>query len=302
MERDIIIIGGGPAGLTAAIYTSRARYNTLVLEEKSIGGQIIITTEIENYPGFPKGILGPELAMLMEEQARKFGTEISYESVQKIDIDTKTIYTDQNKYTCKALIIATGATPSKLKLPKEEELTGRGISYCATCDGAFFKDQIVAVIGGGNTAVEEALFLTNFAKKVYLIHRRDKLRAEKCLQERIFANEKIEVIWNSIVHSIEGENTLTGINIKNKISGEITHLPLDGLFIFVGYTPKTDFIKDIIELDENGYIKVNEKKQTNIPWIFAAGDCVSKPYKQIATAVGDGCSAALSAIAYLEGY
>lgn len=302
MEKDIIIIGSGPAGLTAGIYTSRARHSTLILEEKSIGGQIIITTEIENYPGFPKGIMGPELAMLMEEQAKKFGAEISYESVHKIDIDSKKIITDQNEYTCKALIVATGATPSKLNLPKEEELTGRGISYCATCDGAFFKDQIVAVIGGGNTAVEEALFLTNFAKKVFLIHRRDKLRAEKCLQERIFQHPKIEVIWNTVVDSIVGEDSLKGINIKNKINDEVKFLPLDGLFIFVGYTPKTDFLKNIVELDESGYIIVNYKNQTNIPWIFAAGDCVKKPYKQIATAVGDGCTAALSAIAYLEGY
>lgn len=302
MERDIIIIGGGPAGLTSAIYTSRARHNTLVIEEKAVGGQIIITTDIENYPGFPKGILGPELAMLMEEQAKKFGAEIKYDSVKKININEKKIITETEEYICKALIIATGATPSKLNLTKEEELTGRGISYCATCDGAFFRDQIVAVIGGGNTAVEEALFLTNFAKKVYLIHRRDKLRAEKCLQERLFKHEKIEVIWNTVVDSIEGDDTLKGINIKNKLNGETSFLPLDGLFIFVGYTPKTDFLKGLIDLDENGYIKVNNRNQTNIPWIFAAGDCVLKPYKQIATAVGDGCNAALSAIAYLEGY
>ncbi len=302
MTKDIIIIGGGPAGLTSAIYTSRARHSTLVIEEKAVGGQIILTTEIENYPGFPKGIMGPELGMLMEEQAKKFGTEIKYDSVKSINIDEKKVITEKEEYTCKAIIIATGATPSKLNLPKEEELTGRGISYCATCDGAFFKDQIVAVIGGGNTAVEEALFLTNFAKKVYLIHRRDKLRAEKCLQERLFEHDKIEVIWNTIVDSLEGDDSLKGINIKNKITGQISLLPLDGLFIFVGYTPKTEFLKGLLELDENGYIKVNEKNQTSIPWIFAAGDCISKPYKQIATAVGDGCTAALSAIAYLEGY
>jgi len=213
MEKDIIIIGGGPAGLTSAIYTSRARHSTLVIEEKAIGGQIIITTEIENYPGFPKGVMGPELAMLMEEQAKKFGTEILYDSVKSIDINNKKVFTENGEYTCKALIIATGATPSKLNLPKEEELTGRGISYCATCDGAFFKDQEVAVIGGGNTAVEEALFLTNFAKKVYLIHRRDKLRAEKCLQERIFEHEKIEVLWNTLVDSIDGDDALKGIYI-----------------------------------------------------------------------------------------
>ncbi|MCX7769480.1 MAG: thioredoxin-disulfide reductase [Proteobacteria bacterium] len=302
MEKDIIIIGGGPAGLTSAIYTSRARHSTLVIEEKAIGGQIIITTEIENYPGFPKGIMGPELAMLMEEQAKKFGTEIIFDSVKLIDLDNKKIITENSEYKCKALIIATGATPSKLNLPKEEELTGRGISYCATCDGAFFRDQVVAVVGGGNTAVEEALFLTNFAQKVYLIHRRDRLRAEKCLQERVFEHKKIEIIWNTIIDSIEGQESLRGVNIKNKITGETTFLPLDGLFIFVGYTPKTEFLKNIVDLDENGYIKVNNKNQTSIPWIFAAGDCVLKPYKQIATAVGDGCTAALSAIAYLEGY
>lgn len=302
MEKDIIIIGGGPAGLTSAIYTSRARHSTLVIEEKAVGGQIIITTDIENYPGFPKGIMGPELAMLMEEQAKKFGAEIIYDSVKTIDINSKKVITERGEYICKTLIIATGANPAKLNLPKEEELTGRGISYCATCDGAFFKDQVVAVIGGGNTAVEEALFLTNFAKKVYLIHRRDKLRAEKCLQERTFENKKIEIIWNTVVDSIEGDDTLKGINIKNKLTNETSFLPLDGLFIFVGYLPKTDFLKGLIELDETGYIKVNNKNQTNIPWIFAAGDCVAKPYKQIATAVGDGCNAALSAIAYLEGY
>lgn len=300
MDKDIIIIGGGAAGLTAAIYTARARHNTLVIEEKSVGGQILITTEIENYPGFPDGIMGPELGMLMERQATKFGAEIVYESVLKIDSTNKKVITDKNEYTCKALIISTGATPMKLNLPKEEELTGKGVSYCATCDGAFFRDQVVAVIGGGNTAVEEALFLTNFAKKIYLVHRRNKLRAEKCLQERIFNNEKIEVIWDNVVTSIEGEETLKGITIKNVKTGELRFVDLDGLFIFIGYTPKTDIVRDIVELDENGYIKVDKKNQTSIPWIFAAGDCVSKPYKQIATAVGDGCNAALSAIAYVE--
>lgn len=300
MEKDIVIIGGGPAGLTAAIYCSRAMLKTLVIEEQSIGGQMVFSTEVENYPGFPNGIMGPELGTLMEKQALRFGAEISYDKINKIDWESKKIYTDKEVYSCKALIIATGASPMKLNLEKEKELTGRGISYCATCDGAFFRNQVVAVVGGGNTAIEEAIFLTNFASRVYIIHRRDKFRAEKYLQEKALKNEKIVPLWNKVVTKLNGDEDLTSIVIKDVLSGKEENLQLSGLFIFVGYSPRTELFRGVINIDEKGYILADENRGTNMEWVFAAGDCVKKPYKQIATAVGDGCTAAMSAIAYLE--
>jgi len=300
MEKDVIIIGGGPAGLTAAIYCSRAMLKTVVIEEQSVGGQMVFTTDIENYPGFPDGVMGPELGGLMEKQAKRFGTEIVYETIKFVDKNNKKIVTDRNEYSCKALIIATGASPMKLGLEKEAELTGKGVSYCATCDGAFFRDQIVAVVGGGNTAIEEAIFLTNFASNVYIIHRRDKFRAEKYLQEKALKNEKIKPLWNKVVTKLHGDDSLSAITIKDVLTGKEETVNLSGLFIFVGYKPRTEVFKDVVDIDEVGYIVANEFRQTNVDWIFAAGDCVKKPYKQIATAVGDGCTAAMSAIAYLE--
>lgn len=300
MSYDIIIIGGGPAGLTAAIYASRAMQKTLVLEEQAIGGQMMYTTEIENYPGFPEGIMGAELGNIMEKQARKFGTEIRYESFKELDLEKRLVKTTTGEYDFKALIIATGASPAKLGLPKEEKLTGRGISYCATCDGAFFRGQTVSVIGGGNTALHEALFLTNFAEKVYLIHRRDKFRGEKYLQEKIFKNPKIELVLNSIPKEIIGEEEVQGLKILNLKDNKEQILDLTGIFIFVGYTPKTEIVKNVVELNEQGYIKVDRFLKTSVPYIFAAGDCIDKPYKQIASAVGDGCVAAMSAINYIE--
>jgi len=300
MEKDVIIIGGGPAGLTAAIYCSRAMLKTVVIEEQSVGGQMVFTTDIENYPGFPDGVMGPELGGLMEKQAKRFGTEIVYETIKFVDKNNKKIVTDRNEYSCKALIIATGASPMKLGLEKEAELTGKGVSYCATCDGAFFRDQIVAVVGGGNTAIEEAIFLTNFASNVYIIHRRDKFRAEKYLQEKALKNEKIKPLWNKVVTKLHGDDSLSAITIKDVLTGKEETVNLSGLFIFVGYKPRTEVFKDVVDIDEVGYIVANEFRQTNVNWIFAAGDCVKKPYKQIATAVGDGCTAAMSAIAYLE--
>jgi len=300
MEKDVIIIGGGPAGLTAAIYCSRAMLKTVVIEEQSVGGQMVFTTDIENYPGFPDGVMVPELGGLMEKQAKRFGTEIVYETIKFVDKNNKKIVTDRNEYSCKALIIATGASPMKLGLEKEAELTGKGVSYCATCDGAFFRDQIVAVVGGGNTAIEEAIFLTNFASNVYIIHRRDKFRAEKYLQEKALKNEKIKPLWNKVVTKLHGDDSLSAITIKDVLTGKEETVNLSGLFIFVGYKPRTEVFKDVVDIDEVGYIVANEFRQTNVNWIFAAGDCVKKPYKQIATAVGDGCTAAMSAIAYLE--
>lgn len=300
MEKDVIIIGGGPAGLTSAIYCSRAMLRTLVLEEQSVGGQMVFTTEVENYPGFPEGIMGPELGILMEKQARKFGSEISYESIKNIDIKNKKVITDKNEYHFRALILATGAAPKKLNLEKELFFTGRGVSYCATCDGAFFRDQIVAVVGGGNTAIEEAIFLTNFAKKVYIIHRRDKFRAERYLQEKALKNDKIIPIWNKVVVELLGEESLSAIRVNDIVTKRDELIELSGLFIFVGYKPRTEIIRDIVALDDEGYILTNEQRQTNIEYIFAAGDCVKKPYKQIATAIGDGCTAGMSAISYLE--
>lgn len=301
MNYDIIIVGGGPAGLTSAIYTARALQKTLVLEERAVGGQMVLTTEIENYPGFPEGVMGAELGNLMEKQAKKFGAEIRYGSFKNIDVKKMCLKTDGEEFYFKALILALGAEPAKLGLPKEDQLTGKGISYCATCDGAFFRDQKVAVIGGGNTALEEALFLTNFASKVYLIHRRDHFRGEKYLQEKVIKNPKIQMILSTIPVEILGDNELNGLKVKNLKDENEYILDVTGVFIFVGYRPKTENLKGILELTEQGYIKVDKYLRTSVPFIFACGDCIDKPYKQVASAVGDGCVAGMSAVNYIEG-
>jgi len=300
---DVIIIGGGPAGLTAGIYTSRARLKSLLIEKGLLGGQVTTTEFVENYPGFDEGISGAELSGKMEKQARKFGLEIIQASVQKISLHEKTkkILLEGNKeYEAKSIILSTGAHPKTLGVEGEGEYRGKGVSYCATCDGAFFKGEKLAVIGGGDSAVEEAIFLTKFAETVYIIHRRDQLRAAKIAQERASSNTKIKFIWNSVVNKIEGEETVKALQIKNVKTQEESVLDVQGVFIYVGYNPNTEFIKGTVDLDKDNYIITNEKMATSVPGIFAAGDVRSQTLKQIATAVGDGAIAAVEAEKYIE--
>lgn len=301
---DVIIIGGGPAGLTAGIYTSRARLKSLLIEKALTGGQIATIDLVENYPGFDEGISGSELSQKMEKQARRFGLEIIQGAVRKISIDGKikkiTLEEDKGEYEAKSVIISTGAHPKPLGAEGEDKLRGRGVSYCATCDGALFRGQKIAVIGGGDSAVEEAIFLTRFAEIVYVIHRRDQLRATKIAQERAFSNPKIKFIWNSIVKKIEGEDSVTALLIKDVRTEKETTLDVQGVFIYVGYNPNTDFLKGILNLNGNNYIITDENMATSVPGIFAAGDVRAKTLKQIATAVGDGAIAAISAEKYIE--
>lgn len=300
---DCVIIGGGPAGMTAAIYTGRAKLKTLLLEEKAIGGEIVVADIVENYPGFPKGISGADLTSAMEEQARSFGTEICEVGAKSIEIDGENRIvntTDERRITTKTIIIAAGTENVKLNIPGEKLFTGRGVSYCAQCDGAFFRDKEIIVVGGGDTAIGDAIFLTKFAKKIYIVHRRNKLRAEKILQERAFNIPSIEFIWDSVVTEIKGRKTVEAVSIKNLKTGEVYNKRIDGVFIFIGTKPNTAFIKGIITLDENGYIITNEDMETNQPGIFAAGDIRSKTVRQVATAVGDGAIAGSSVQKYIE--
>jgi thioredoxin reductase (NADPH) len=301
---DVIIIGGGPAGLTAGLYTSRARLKSLLVEKGFPGGQVMTTEWVENYPGFEDGISGAELAQKMEKQAVKFGLEIVQGSVVNISINNnikKVILEDEKQYEAKAVIVATGSNPRPLKIEGEYEFRGRGVSYCATCDGAFFKDSKLAVIGGGDSAVEEGLFLTRFAETVYIVHRRDELRAAKVVQERAFENPKIEFVWDSVPEKIAGDGTgVNALHIKNVKTGEQSTLDVKGVFIYVGYDPATDFLKEIIKLDDSNYILANDDMFTSAPGIFVAGDVRKKLLKQIATAVGDGATAAISAEKYIE--
>ncbi|PLX74023.1 MAG: thioredoxin-disulfide reductase [Desulfuromonas sp.] len=302
---DVIIIGGGPAGLTAGLYTSRAKLKTLLLERMIMGGQVMTTTKVENYPGFPGGIDGPELMMKFQEHCQEFGLEVvTGEAEGLVDNgDYKSLTVDGKEIKTRSVIITTGAEPSKLGIDGEASLVGRGVSYCATCDGAFFRDVEVAIIGGGDTAAEEALFLTRFASKVYLIHRRDELRATKILQDRIASNEKIEVLWDTVVEKANGDNSgLTSVTLKNLKSGESSELPLAGMFIAIGVTPKAHFLAEILELDADGYILTDAECRTSMPGVFAAGDVRKKILKQIATAVGDGAVAAIMAEKYLDGF
>ncbi|MEA3438220.1 MAG: thioredoxin-disulfide reductase [Thermodesulfobacteriota bacterium] len=302
-DYDLVIIGGGPAGLTAGIYASRARLNVLLLEKAAPGGQVLVSDWIENYPGFPIGSSGYDLVTKMVEQAKRFGLNIETgevlsldlsEAVKKIELNDKTI-------TTLSIIIATGASPKKLGVPGEDMFIGKGVSFCATCDGPFFKDNIVAAVGGGDTAVQESIYLTKFAKKVYLIHRRDELRATKILQERANENDKIEFVWDSVVTGIGGGLTnVEKISVKNVKTGEEKEIPVSGCFVWVGTFPNTSFLKDTLKVDENGFIIAGQNMETSVPGVFAVGDVRNTPLRQIVTAVGDAAIAAVSAEHYVE--
>jgi thioredoxin reductase (NADPH) len=300
---EVIIIGGGPAGLTAGLYTSRSRLHTLLIETGLLGGQMTTTELIENYPGFPQGIAGDELSRLMEEQAKRFGLEVvSQEAVEvKTDGVMKIVKANDAIYHCKALIICTGNEWRKLGVPGEKEFTGKGVSYCATCDGAFFRDSQIIVVGGGDSALTEALYLTKFAKEVTIIHRRDALRGTKIYQERVFANPKIKLLWNSVVQEIKGDSVVRSVLLKNLKTGEITEHPAEGVFLFVGLLPRTQFLKGLVRMDEGGYILTDGNGESSVKGIFAAGDCRKKLLRQVTTAVGDGATAAFAAEKYLEG-
>ncbi len=303
MKTDLIILGGGPAGLTAGMYTARARVPALLIEKGVTGGQMAATELVDNYPGFPEPILGYELAQKMEAHAKKFGLQIVQADIKSVAAhgDGFLIVSDSgDEFFCKAVILATGASPVKLGIPGELELAGKGVSYCAVCDGPFFKDQEIAVIGGGDSAVEEAVYLTRFAQKVHLIHRRDKLRAVKEIQEKAFAEPKILIHWNSVPMKIIGEKEVEALQIRSVLDGAEDVLPVGGVFFYVGINPNTKSFSGLVETDAAGFVITNEKMACSRPGVFAAGDVRSKPLRQISTAVGDGAIAAYAAQQYLE--
>ena len=309
---DVIVIGGGPAGLTAGIYSTRAGLKTLLLEASVPGGQVSKTSLIENYPGFPKGVDGFTLIEKMVEQVKKFGVEMIIEEVEKIrksdfqkilqnsgKSDFRLVKTSKQEYPTKAVIIATGSKFKELGVPGEIEMIGKGVSYCAVCDGPLFRNRVVAVVGGGDSALTEAIYLSKLAKKVYLIHRRDQFRAARSIQDKVLAKKNIGVLFNTIVKEIKGQLKIEKVTISNQTSNKDNELKLDGLFIYVGAIPNTEFLKGLLNLDEEGYIITNENLETNVPGIFAAGDVRKKTLRQISTAVGDGALAAIMAERYL---
>jgi thioredoxin reductase (NADPH) len=307
-HHKLIIIGSGPAGLTAALYAGRANLSPVVFEGLQPGGQLTITTEVENYPGFAKGIMGPELMEIFREQAHRFGAESVYKDITRVDLGKRPfrLWADVEEYTADAVIIATGASAKLLGLPSEKEYMGYGVSACATCDGFFFKSQEVIVVGGGDTAIEEATFLTKFASKVTIVHRRDQLRASKIMQDRAFKNKKISFVWDSVVVEIlgrseNGKKSVTGAKLKNMKTGEVSTLSADGVFMGIGHKPNTDLFKGQLDMDPNGYLKVQSgSTKTNIPGVFAAGDVADSVYRQAVTAAGTGCMAAIDAERWLE--
>jgi thioredoxin reductase (NADPH) len=300
-DHDLVIIGAGPAGLTAGLYAARARLDVLLIEKAVPGGQIIVTDWIENYPGFPEGISGFDLAEKMKVQAEALGLKMETAEVQSLNVtpDVKEVVLLDKTIRARSLIIASGASPKKLGIG-EDRYMGKGISFCATCDAPFFKEKTVVAIGGGDTAVQETIYLTKFVKKVYLLHRRDELRATKILQERAFANDKIEILWDTVATGVDGFFGIEGVHVKNVKTGEEKTLKADGCFIWVGISPNTQFLNDSVDTDAYGFIRADARMQTSVPGVFAAGDVRDTPLRQVSTAVGDGAIAAVSAEHYLE--
>ncbi len=299
---DVIIIGSGPSGYTAAIYAARANLSVLMFQGYQVGGQLMLTSDVENYPGFEEGILGPPMMEKFEMQARRFGTEMIPEDVSAVDFSERPfkVTADSGEYAARTIIISTGASAKWLGLPSEERLQGRGVSACATCDGFFFRNKDVVVVGGGDTALEEATFLTRYANHVTLVHRRDTLRASKIMQDRAFKNPKISFIWDTEVVEVLGDNAVTGLRLRNVKNGEEYILPTQGLFLAIGHEPNTGQFKGVIDMDKKGYITPVEYTMTNIPGVFAAGDVTDHRYRQAVTAAGDGCRAAIDLERWLE--
>lgn len=301
--RDVIIVGTGPAGLTAALYAARANLKPLVVEGHEPGGQLTLTTMVENFPGFPEGILGPELMDNMRRQAERFGAEFQYGMVVRADLagEVKKLYLDdETVLESRVVIISTGASAKMLGLPREKELLGRGLSTCATCDGFFFTGKPIAIVGGGDSAMEEALFLTRFASEVHVIHRRDSLRASKIMQDRAQENPKIKFVWNTLVEELHGTEELTGVRLRNVETNEVSELPISGLFYAIGHRPNTGFLQGLLEMDDQGYL-ITHDARTNVRGVFACGDVQDSHYRQAITAAGSGCMAAMDAEKFLEG-
>lgn len=302
-RRNVVIIGSGPAGLTAALYAARANLEPLILQGPEPGGQLITTTDVENFPGFPDGIMGPEMMIKFEEQAVRFGADLRYGIVTEVDLSEspfKLVIDEEKPILAKTIIVSTGASAKYLGIENEKRLLGHGVSSCATCDGAFFKDQEVAVVGGGDTAMEEALFLTRFASKVYVIHRRSELRASKIMQERAKTEDKIEFIWDSTVEDVLGEKEVESVQLKNTQTGETSTLPVQGLFLAIGHTPNTSVFKDFLDMDDLGYLVTQaDSTYSNIDGVFVSGDAQDRVYRQAVTAAGTGCMAAMDAERWL---
>ncbi len=302
-HEKLIIIGSGPAGLTAALYAARADLEPLVFEGVAAGGQLMITTDVENYPGFPDGIMGPELMDKFRKQAERFGARMRQVDVTKVDFSGRpyVLEVGADQFTADAVIVATGASAKWLGVPGEETLTGKGVSACATCDGFFFRDQELIVVGGGDTAMEEALFLTKFASKITIVHRRDEFRASKIMADRALNHPKIDVMWDTVVTEIHGENTVTGVSLENTSTGDASKMDVDGVFIAIGHKPNTDLFVDILEMDSNGYLVAGENggTRTSVEGVFAAGDVADHVYRQAVTAAGTGCMAAIDAERWL---
>lgn len=301
-EYDVVIIGGGAAGLAAAIYSVRAMLKTLVIEKQAVGGQILYTGEIENYPGFPEPISGPELAMLYQKQAERFGTQFEYDLVKSLDVKgpVKRVIGEEREYTAKTVIIATGGEHNKLGVPGEEAYSGRGVSYCATCDGNFFRDMDVTVVGGGDAALDEGLYLTRMTKSVTVVHRRDQLRASKILQQRAFDNPKMNFVWDSVVQEIKGNGAVKSVVLENVKSGEVTEHATEGVFVYIGFHPINEFMRGVVELDNSGHVVTDLQMRTSVPGVFAAGDVRTFSDRQLGNAVGDGIAAALAAYRYIQ--
>ena len=308
IKTRVVVIGSGPAGLTAALYTSRAQQETYVITGPQLGGQIATTHEVENYPGFAEGTTGPELVEAMREQAEKFGTQYVYDSVTSVDFEHGSPFrvevSSDEAYLADVVIVTIGANPRKLGIPGESEHVGHGVSYCATCDGFFFRGKDIVVVGGGDSAIQEALFLTRFGKSVDVIHRRDELRASVALQDRAFAHDKISFTWDSVLEEIKADErgSVSGITVRNVKTGDVTERPVDGVFIFIGYDPNSDVFNGQLATDEAGYVLIDQLYRTNVDGVFAAGEIHDQIFRQAITAAGDGCAAALTALSWLENH